>query len=113
VAWSLVVLGDVCGKGLEAAMLTGKIRNTLQASTPVAADHQAVPELLDRLMLSTGHARFATLVLASAANRHGGAALEFLGKHLHDLPRSRSLPAPAQSAFADKRSSATDPQLNR
>jgi serine phosphatase RsbU (regulator of sigma subunit) len=66
---TLVVLGDVCGKGLEAAMLTGKIRNTLQALTPLAADHQAVLELLNGAMLSTEHARFATLVLASVANR--------------------------------------------
>ena len=72
---TLIVLGDVCGKGLEAAMLTGKIRNTLQALTPMAADHQAVLELLNGALLSTEHARFTTLVLASAANRDGGVAL--------------------------------------
>ncbi len=72
---TLVVLGDVCGKGLEAAMLTGKIRNTLQALTPLAADHQAVLELLNDAMLSTEHCRFATLVLASVANRDGGVFL--------------------------------------
>jgi serine phosphatase RsbU (regulator of sigma subunit) len=70
-----VVLGDVCGKGLEAATLTGKIRNTLQALTPLAADHQAVLELLNGAMLSTEHARFATLVLASVTNRDGEVAL--------------------------------------
>lgn len=52
-------------------MLTGKIRNTLQALTPLAADHQAVLELLNGAMLSAEHARFATLVLASVANRDG------------------------------------------
>jgi serine phosphatase RsbU (regulator of sigma subunit) len=72
---TLVVLGDVCGKGLEAAMLTGKIRNTLQALTPLAADHQAVLELLNGAMLSAEHARFATLVLASVANRDGSVAV--------------------------------------
>jgi serine phosphatase RsbU (regulator of sigma subunit) len=72
---TLVVLGDVCGKGLEAAMLTGKIRNTLQALTPLAADHQAVLELLNGAMLSTEHCRFATLVLASVANRDDGVFL--------------------------------------
>src|ERR1700733_4877776 len=71
----LVVLGDVCGKGLEAAMLTGKIRNTLQALTPLAADHQAVLELLNGAMLSTEHCRFATLVLASVGKRDGGVFL--------------------------------------
>lgn len=68
---TLVVLGDVCGKGLEAAMLTGKIRNTLQALTPLAGDHVTVLELLNGAMLSTEHARFATLVLASVAHRDG------------------------------------------
>ena len=72
---TLVVLGDVCGKGLEAAMLTGKIRNTLQALTPLAADHYAVLELLNGALLSTEHARFATLVLASVTNRDGEVAL--------------------------------------
>ena len=72
---TLVVLGDVCGKGLEAAMLTGKIRNTLQALTPLAADHQAVLELLNGAMLSTEHCRFATLVLASVTGRDGGVFL--------------------------------------
>jgi serine phosphatase RsbU (regulator of sigma subunit) len=72
---TLVVLGDVCGKGLEAAVLTGKIRNTLQALTPLAADHQAVLELLNGAMLSAEHARFATLVLASVANRDGSVAV--------------------------------------
>jgi serine phosphatase RsbU (regulator of sigma subunit) len=68
---TLVVLGDVSGKGLEAAVLTGKIRNTLQALAPLAADHETVLELLNSAMLSTEHAQFATLVLASAAHRDG------------------------------------------
>lgn len=72
---TLVVLGDVCGKGLEAAMLTGKIRNTLQALTPLAGDHHAVLELLNGAMLSSEHTRFTTLVLASATNRDGAVAL--------------------------------------
>ncbi len=72
---TLVVLGDVCGKGLEAAMLTGKIRNTLQALTPLASDHQGVLELLNSALLSTEHARFTTLVLASVANRDGAVSL--------------------------------------
>jgi serine phosphatase RsbU (regulator of sigma subunit) len=72
---TLVVLGDVCGKGLDAAMLTGKIRNTLHALTPLAGDHRAVLELLNEAMLSAEHARFATLVLASVVNRDGEVVL--------------------------------------
>lgn len=68
---SLVILGDVCGKGLEAAVLTGKIRNTLQALLPMADDHQRVLNLLNGSLLNSHHTRFATLVLASAVRRAG------------------------------------------
>lgn len=70
-----MVLGDVCGKGLEAAVMTGKIRNTLQALTPLAASHEGVLTLLNRAMLSDDHTRFATLVLASVAYRDGEVTL--------------------------------------
>ncbi len=72
---TLVVLGDVAGKGLEAAVLTGKIRNTLHALLPLAGDHQRVLELLNGALLSFHHTRFATLVLASVRRRGGKAHL--------------------------------------
>ncbi|MFC8011413.1 PP2C family protein-serine/threonine phosphatase [Streptomyces cinereoruber] len=68
---TLVVLGDVAGKGLDAAVLTGKIRNTLHALLPLAEDHQRVLNLLNGALLSSHHTRFATLVLASVRNRDG------------------------------------------
>ncbi|MFI9648214.1 PP2C family protein-serine/threonine phosphatase [Streptomyces sp. NPDC052040] len=68
---TLVVLGDVAGKGLEAAVLTGKIRNTLQALLPLAADHQSVLGLLNGALLTSHHTRFATLALASVIRRGG------------------------------------------
>ncbi|MEU0439263.1 PP2C family protein-serine/threonine phosphatase [Streptomyces sp. NPDC006186] len=69
-AETFVVLGDVAGKGLEAAVLTGKIRNTLQALQPLADDHSRVLTLLNGALLSAHQTRFATLVLASV-RRHG------------------------------------------
>ncbi|MCO5994312.1 PP2C family protein-serine/threonine phosphatase [Actinoallomurus rhizosphaericola] len=63
---SLVVLGDVCGKGLEAAVTTGRIRTTLQALLPLAGDHLRTLSLLNGALLNSGSTRFATLVLASA-----------------------------------------------
>ncbi|MFF9167925.1 MULTISPECIES: PP2C family protein-serine/threonine phosphatase [unclassified Streptomyces] len=66
---TLVVLGDVAGKGLEAAVLTGKIRNTLHALLPLAADHLRMLTLLNGALLSSHHTRFATLVLASVRRR--------------------------------------------
>lgn len=68
---TLVVLGDVCGKGLEAAVLTGKIRNTVHALVPMADDHQRMLALLNDALVSSRHNRFATLVLASAVHREG------------------------------------------
>ncbi|MEV0588031.1 PP2C family protein-serine/threonine phosphatase [Nonomuraea sp. NPDC050310] len=63
---TLAVLGDVAGKGLEAAVLTSKIRHTLQALLPLAGDHQRVLELLNGVLLKGGTStRFVTLVLAS------------------------------------------------
>ncbi|WP_411771744.1 PP2C family protein-serine/threonine phosphatase [Streptomyces gramineus] len=72
---SLVTLGDVCGKGLEAAVLTGKIRNTLHALLPLADDHQRMLNLLNTALLNSQHTRFATLVLASVARRDDGVDL--------------------------------------
>ncbi|MFG2124387.1 SpoIIE family protein phosphatase [Streptomyces sp. NPDC048710] len=66
---TLVVLGDVAGKGLEAAVLTGKIRNTLHALLPLTGDHQRVLNLLNGALLTSHHTRFATLVLASVRRR--------------------------------------------
>lgn len=68
---SLVVLGDVCGKGLEAAVLTGKIRNTVQALLPLADDHQRLLGLLNGALMNSHHTRFATLAMASVVRRAG------------------------------------------
>ncbi|NEE14908.1 serine/threonine-protein phosphatase [Streptomyces sp. SID7499] len=62
---TLVVLGDVAGKGLEAAVLTGKIRNTLHALLPMADDHARMLRLVNNAMRTSHHTRFATLVMAS------------------------------------------------
>ncbi|MFC9746742.1 PP2C family protein-serine/threonine phosphatase [Streptomyces niveus] len=82
---SLVILGDVCGKGLEAAVLTGKIRNTLHALLPMADDHQRVLSLLNGALLNSHHTRFATLVLASAV-RHAGSVRLRLTSAGHPAP---------------------------
>ncbi|MFC0052020.1 SpoIIE family protein phosphatase [Streptomyces actinomycinicus] len=66
---TLVVLGDVAGKGLDAAVMTGKIRNTLHALLPLAENHEHVLNLLNGALLTSRHARFATLVLASVRRR--------------------------------------------
>jgi serine phosphatase RsbU (regulator of sigma subunit) len=69
------VLGDVCGKGLEAAVLTGKVRTTLHALLPLAGDHELMLGLLNNALLNADHTRFVTLALASASREQGGVAL--------------------------------------
>ncbi|WP_329472619.1 SpoIIE family protein phosphatase [Streptomyces sp. NBC_01723] len=72
---TLVVLGDVAGKGLEAAVLTGRMRSTLQALLPFTGDHGRVLSLLNQSVLISRHNRFATLVLASVRVTPGGVML--------------------------------------
>ncbi|WP_436789829.1 PP2C family protein-serine/threonine phosphatase [Yinghuangia sp. YIM S10712] len=72
---TLAVLGDVAGKGLDAAVLTGKIRNTLQALLPLADDHGNLLRLLNGALLTGLHTRFATLVLASVRRQGADAHL--------------------------------------
>ncbi|MFD7920884.1 SpoIIE family protein phosphatase [Streptomyces sp. NPDC059740] len=72
---TLAVLGDVCGRGLEAAVLTGRIRNTLGALRMVEPDHEKLLKLLNGSLLSVHHTRYATLVLASITPHHGGVGL--------------------------------------
>ncbi|MFF5923365.1 PP2C family protein-serine/threonine phosphatase [Streptomyces flavochromogenes] len=68
---TFVVLGDVAGKGLEAAVLTGKIRSVLHALLPLSGDHKHVLTLLNDALMNSHHTRFATLVLASVQRRQG------------------------------------------
>jgi len=72
---TLIVLGDVCGKGLDAAVITGKIRNTLHALAPLADHHEGVLKLLNSALLSPDNSKFATVVLASVARRDGALML--------------------------------------
>lgn len=73
---TLVVLGDVCGKGLEAAVLTGRIRTSIQALRTVETSHERILQLLNRALLSAHHTRFATLVLASVLRRDDGVEVQ-------------------------------------
>ncbi|MFJ9086074.1 PP2C family protein-serine/threonine phosphatase [Streptomyces sp. NPDC102384] len=68
-AETVAVLGDVCGKGLEAAVTAGRVRHVLQALVPFAADHTQVLTLLNRALLSANRTPFVTMVLATAVRR--------------------------------------------
>ncbi|WP_190189111.1 PP2C family protein-serine/threonine phosphatase [Streptomyces minutiscleroticus] len=73
---TFVVLGDVAGKGLQAAALTGKIRSVLQALLPLSGDHQQVLTLLNDALLTSHHTRYASLVLASVRRSEGSEGAE-------------------------------------
>ncbi|WP_079143933.1 PP2C family protein-serine/threonine phosphatase [Streptomyces luteocolor] len=68
-AETVAVLGDVCGKGLEAAVTAGRIRTVLQALVPFAADHTRLLTLLNGALLSSDQTPFVTLVLVSAVRQ--------------------------------------------
>lgn len=68
-AETVAVLGDVCGKGLEAAVTAGRTRTVLQALTPFAADHSRMLTLLNKALLTSHQAPFVTLVLVGAVRQ--------------------------------------------
>jgi serine phosphatase RsbU (regulator of sigma subunit) len=63
---TVVVLGDVCGTGPEAAVLTGKVRHTLRALRLVDAGPVRMLEVLNQALLQSGRQhRFVTLAVAA------------------------------------------------
>ncbi|MEU0759352.1 GAF domain-containing SpoIIE family protein phosphatase [Streptomyces microflavus] len=73
-AWWTAVMGDVCGKGTEAAKVTALARYTLRAD---AGDHLSPATVLDRLnsaMLAQRAPRFLTAVQATFRVTPSGAA---------------------------------------
>ncbi|SNT45586.1 Stage II sporulation protein E (SpoIIE) [Asanoa hainanensis] len=73
---ALFYLGDVSGKGVDAAVFTGQIRQGIQALRRIESDPARLLTLLNDSVLETtrahGHGRFATMVLGRAHPIHGG-----------------------------------------
>ncbi|WP_328476947.1 SpoIIE family protein phosphatase [Actinoplanes sp. NBC_00393] len=75
---TVIALGDVCGTGPEAAVLTGKVRQTLRALRLVRAGPEEMLKVLNEALLqSSRQHRFVTMVVGSI-NRieHGRVRLE-------------------------------------
>ncbi len=73
--WSIVI-GDVCGKGVDAAVLTGLTRYTVRATAlqrPESAD--VITALNDAVLLERGESKFCTVVYANLDTAAGGARL--------------------------------------
>lgn len=88
---ALVVLGDICGNGAEAAALTGRVRHTLAALHLVERDGRQLLEKLNEALLAAGSSRFATLVVGSAVPGRDGLRLTLAsGGHPAPLVLRRS-----------------------
>jgi len=59
----VVVLGDVCGKGVEAAVVTALVRHTLRAVTVGTQGPARALARLNRVLLDSGNDRFCTVAL--------------------------------------------------
>ncbi|MET9227853.1 SpoIIE family protein phosphatase [Lentzea sp. NPDC003310] len=81
-----VVLGDVCGKGLDAAAQTGKVRTAVHALLQVVTDHDQVLHALNQALLTTDESRFITTVVGTVTPVEEGLHVRLTsGGHLPPL----------------------------
>lgn len=91
-AWQ-IALGDVSGKGIDAAVYTGRVRQTLNAAVTLGATPIETLDLLNRtLLMSQDEGRFVTLVTGRLEPRPDGSIRLLLagGGHLPPLVLRRS-----------------------
>jgi GAF domain-containing protein len=70
---TVIALGDVCGKGPEAAVLTGKVRQTLRALRLVGTPPAEMLKVLNRALLeSSRQHRFVTMVVGTVRRAENG-----------------------------------------
>lgn len=82
----LVVIGDVSGKGVQAAAVTGLVRNVIRV---LVSDGKPLPEALARLnetLVERGGGRYCTLALAAVGRGFGGQLDVSLHLAGHDRP---------------------------
>ena len=82
----VVVLGDVRGKGAEAARVTALARYTLRAAAMQSREPTAVLGTLNEAMLRSDEDRFCTVIYARVRPSAGGGALLTLASGGHALP---------------------------
>jgi sigma-B regulation protein RsbU (phosphoserine phosphatase) len=93
-----VVLGDVMGKGADAAAITALARHTVRAAAIRAADPAAVLHLLNDALLRHGTERFATVVFAFLDLRSGWELAVSSGGHPLPLLRGSAGVVPVGTA---------------
>ncbi|QLQ40165.2 PP2C family protein-serine/threonine phosphatase [Micromonospora robiginosa] len=86
----LFALGDVCGKGVGAAVLTGRVRQSLQTLRLVEQRPRELMELLNRALLdapgAAARAQFTTLLLGTLHREPDGALLVRMAGGGHPAP---------------------------
>jgi sigma-B regulation protein RsbU (phosphoserine phosphatase) len=70
------VMGDVCGKGVEAAVLTGKVRQSVRTAALIDRDPAATLALVNRVLLVDGADVFVTAVCVRGRRRADGLRLD-------------------------------------
>ncbi|MFD4637286.1 PP2C family protein-serine/threonine phosphatase [Lentzea sp. NPDC058436] len=81
-----VVLGDVCGKGLDAAVQTGRVRTAVHALLQVVTDHDTMLHALNQALLTTDESRFITTVVGTVRPVDAGLHVRLTsGGHLPPL----------------------------
>ncbi|MFG1607600.1 PP2C family protein-serine/threonine phosphatase [Actinoplanes sp. NPDC049265] len=84
---TVIALGDVCGKGPEAAVLTGKVRQTLRALRLVDVPPEEMLGVLNQALLESGRQhRFVTLVVGSVVRSEHGRVRLTLASGGHPPP---------------------------
>jgi hypothetical protein len=66
--WTAVV-GDVCGKGVEAAVLTGRVRQAVRTAALVDRSPARILDLVNRVLVSEGDGTFVTALCARVRRR--------------------------------------------
>jgi serine phosphatase RsbU (regulator of sigma subunit) len=112
-SWAFVV-GDVSGKGAEAAAVTALARYTLRATAYDGCSPARALERLNEAMLVDGTSQFATVVLVCARSQpDGSTAVELsLGGHLPPLVLRRDGRVEAVGAFGGLLGAYSDPALS-
>jgi hypothetical protein len=83
---TVFMLGDVCGKGAEAAAMSGRVRHALAALRLVEDDPIRLLRLLNQALLGTGGNKFATLILGVLARHATGSLLVRIASGGHPAP---------------------------
>jgi phosphoserine phosphatase RsbU/P len=72
----LLVLGDVCGKGVEAAVLNGRARQSIQTAVHFDRRPSAILAVLNNVLCDNASSRFVTVVCARFRPSPDGASAE-------------------------------------